>query len=116
MGSEASFTVRVESRNGVAKVALEGKLDVATAPTLTHHLNLAEQEDVRAIALDLRDLTFVDSSGLRVLLQAKTRAKTNGHQLLILGVGPTPRRRFDVTGTASLLDEGDATKVLDLFT
>jgi len=96
-------------------VALGGELDVATAPALTHYLRLAEQEDVRAIALDLRDLTFVDPSGLRVLLQAKSRARTNGHQLLLLEVGSAPRRLFDVTGTASLLEDGDAMNVLDRF-
>ncbi len=116
MGPEPSFTIRVESRNQVTMVTLGGELDVASAPTLTRHLKLAEQSDVCSIALDLRDLTFIDSSGLRVLLQANSRAKTNGHRLLILGVGPTPRRMLDATGTASLLDTTDAVGVLDRFT
>ena len=116
MGCETPFTVRVEARNGVARMALAGELDMVTAPVLNDELARAEQESVRTIMLDLRDLTFIDSSGLYVCIQARQRSDLNGHRFLIVGASPFTRRVFEVSGTKFLLDDADATGTLDRFT
>ena len=115
MGSEPSFTARIDSRNGVARIVLAGELDMDSLTSLTDRLKLAELDGARTIALDLRDLTFMDSSGLRALLQARDRARTNGHRFVIVGVGPSVRRVFEVSGMESLLDDDGATNILDQF-
>lgn len=117
MEFEAPFTAQIESRNGVARIALSGELDMATVPVLKEHLTHFEQNGVSAIMLDLRDLTFVDSSGLHAFLQARMRAKTNGHQIILVGATPTARRLFDLTHTTEfLLEDENVVNVLDQFT
>ena len=49
-------------------IALTGELDMATAPILDDQLTTCEQGGSRTIVLDLRDLRFIDSSGLRMVV------------------------------------------------
>ena len=57
------FSAQIESRDGVARIALTGELDMSTVPQLEHHLDACQADGVRAIVVDLGDLGFVDSSG-----------------------------------------------------
>jgi anti-sigma B factor antagonist len=116
MGFAPQLTARIESRNGVARIALEGDLDMATVPVLTDHLGRFEADGVAGIMLDLRELTFVDCSGLRVFLAARARSNANGHRFILVGATPGARRLFELTGTQFLLDEQDAVSLLDRFT
>jgi anti-anti-sigma factor len=116
MGFAPQLTARIESRNGVARIALEGDLDMATVPVLSDHLGHFEADGVAGIMLDLRDLTFVDCSGLRVFLEARERSNANGHRFILVGASPGARRLFELTGTKFLLDEQEAVSLLDRFT
>lgn len=115
MGSEPLFTTRTEWRNRVANVALVGEFDLAGVPTLEKDLAPVESNGVRAILLDLRELTFLDGSAVHALVAAKRRAKANGHQLVVVGADPSSRRLFELTRTQFLLDERDALDVLEQF-
>jgi anti-sigma B factor antagonist len=116
MGFALQFTAQIESRNGVTRIALEGELDIATAPVLSDVLARFEAESAVGIMLDLRDLTFVDCSGLRTILAARERSKANGHRFILVGAGSVARRVFELTGTEFLLDEQEAVSLLDQFT
>jgi anti-anti-sigma factor len=116
MGFAPQFIARIESRNGVARIALEGELDMETVPVLGDHLARFEADGVAGIMLDLRDLTFVDCSGLRIFLAARERSKANGHRFILVGASPAARRLFELTGTQFLLDEQEAVSLLDRFT
>jgi anti-anti-sigma factor len=116
MGSASQFTARVESRSDVARIAMTGELDTATVPTLLGQLTPIEQNGFNAIMLDLREVSFVDSSGLRAFLEASQRAKTNGHRLILIGASPSLRRLFALTRMEFLLDEQDAASTLGRFT
>ena len=107
MGSGPQLSFDTKSRNGVACVAVRGELDMATAQRLDGCLEPFEGDGLSAIVLDLRELTFIDSSGLRALLRASDRATTNQHRLILVGANPAARRFFEITRTQSLLnDEG----------
>lgn len=116
MGFQPQFTTSIESRNGVARVALSGELDLATVPMLRGHLAHLEREDVVAIVLDLRDLTFLDCSGLHAFLIAREHAVANEHRLILVGTSARTRRLFELTGTEFLLDDREAVGVLARFT
>lgn len=116
MGSAPQFEARTEARNGVARIAMAGELDLATAPILTEELAVVEQDGAGVIMLDLRDVSFVDSSGLHVFLQAHQRASSNGHRLILIGASPSIRRLFAMTNTEFLLDEQEAVSLLGQFT
>jgi len=83
------------SRSGPAVViALQGELDMAGAATLEAEL---ERLDSDALVLDLRGLTFMDSSGLRVLVVNAQRAQERGRRFaLVPGAAPV-MRVFEIT-------------------
>ena len=116
MGSTPQLTVRVETNNGVARIALSGELDVASAPTLQEHLARSGQGDVEEILVDLRDLSFLDSTGLHAFVQAKERAEANGRRLILVGTRASSRRMFELTQTQFLLDDEKAIDVMGRFT
>jgi len=116
MGSVHAFTIREEMRNRVVRLALTGELDLRTAPMLTDRLIGFEGDGIDGIILDLRELSFVDSSGLHAFRRAKDHAATNGHRLAIVGASRGPRQVFDLTQTEYLLAEPEALALLDQFT
>jgi anti-sigma B factor antagonist len=105
MRPQPPFETRVEEHDGVAVMALSGELDIATAPILRENLAPFEGNGVSTIVLDLRDLTFIDSSGLLAFLEARRRAMSHGHRLIVSGASPAAQRLFELTGTKFLLHE-----------
>ena len=115
IGTGRSFTTRIDERNGVTRLALWGELDLSTVPFLIEQLTALEQVGGSTIMLDLRELTFIDSSGLHAIVQAYRRSELNRHQLLLVGANPTARRLFELTGTEFLLDGRGTSEVLGRF-
>jgi anti-sigma B factor antagonist len=99
------FSAQIESRNGVARIALTGELDMSTVPELEHHLGACEAEGTTAIVVDIQDLGFVDSSDLHASVRARTDAQTNGHRLHLVGASRAAQRVFELTGTGFLIEE-----------
>ena len=116
MGTSQALTTRIDARNGVTSLALSGELDLATVPILNDQLAASEQDGTKAIVLDLRDLEFIDSSGLHEIVRAYRRSETNGHRLLLVGANPLTRRLCEMTGTEFLLDGQGTAQVLGRFT
>lgn len=110
------FGIQLDCRNGVARLALRGELDLATARKLEEHLMLVEQDGVGAVLLDLRDLTFVDSTGLHTFLKAKSRAADNGHRFALVGANGQLKRILEVTATQGEFDEQEGVRLLAQFT
>jgi len=110
------FHIQDDRRNGIARLALRGELDLATAPRLETHLTRVEQDGVEAILLDLRDLTFVDSLGLLTFLKGRSRAVDNGHRFALVGANDQVRRLLQLTATEEILDEHESLQLLDRFT
>ncbi len=82
-------------------VALEGRLDTATAPQLEEELK-ASFDDVESIVMDFEKLAYISSAGLRVLLSAqKIMTKKGG--LVIKNVNETIMEIFEVTGFVDIL-------------
>jgi anti-sigma B factor antagonist len=82
-------------------LALRGELDVATVPRLADPLREAIAAGKTAVVIDLGELTFLDSTGLMVLLNALRRVVRQGGNLVIVCTNPTVLRLFDITGTAA---------------
>lgn len=87
---------------GTAWVHLAGEFDVANAPRVERTLREALC-DVSLVVLDLRGLTFMDLTGLRVILDACSQARGEGRELNVLG-GPQVERLFALTGTAEAVN------------
>jgi anti-sigma B factor antagonist len=110
------FGIQLDCRNGVARLALRGELDMATARKLEEHLMVVEQDGVGAVLIDLRDLTFVDSTGLHTFLKAKSRAADNGHRFALVGANGQLKRILEVTATQEEFDEQEGVRLLAQFT
>ena len=67
----------------MARVRVTGELDIATAPILEHTLRAAEQRAAR-IVLDLRELAFMDSCGVHVILDAAARMSADRGRLVLV--------------------------------
>ena len=95
------FDVRVEARDREVWVVPVGELDVDTATELQESLGLALRSDAATIVLDLRELAFMDSTGLRVIIEACS-AKDGPPVSLVAGPEPV-QAVFNVTGLATEL-------------
>ena len=94
-----------ERRGGTAHVELSGELDIASTRRLEPRLTQVEREPaLERLVLDLRRVTFIDSTGLSLLLNADSRARKGGWRLTIVtGDGP-PRRILRTVGLEDQLD------------
>jgi len=87
---------RVQDRDR-ARVVPHGELDLDTIGVVEQHLHDLRQAGVREIVLDLRKLTFMDSSGLHAIFKAARLAKQDGASFVLI---PGPRaiqRLFELT-------------------
>ncbi len=89
------------------RLALRGELDLATAPLLDEALRAAG-EAARTVVLDLRGLSFLDSTGLRTVLQADARARSDGHDLLVVRGPHAVHRVFALAGVDGVVTLVDA--------
>jgi anti-sigma B factor antagonist len=79
-------------------VIVHGDIDIAGGPVLDDLLRTCENSN-KTLVLDLHDVSFIDSSGLRSLLNASRRAQDRGSSVVLRGVGPEVARLLDITGT-----------------
>ena len=86
-----------------AYVHLTGELDLSTAPELERTLQQA-QARAPVVVLDLRELTFIDSFGLHVIVNAKARAKRAGGRSIVVRGARQLDRLMTATGLCKLLE------------
>ncbi len=85
-------------------ITLAGDLDPATAPLLEEAIETAmEDASVERIVLDLSQLSFVDSSGLRVFVTAREALGGRGGELILRSPTDNTRRLLDITGLGEVI-------------
>jgi anti-sigma B factor antagonist len=86
---------REEARN---TLALDGELDLVTAPGVEDTIAGLCVDGARELVLDMRNVIFMDSSGLRTVLAGMDMCRLHNCEfMLIAGNGPC-RRLFELTG------------------
>ena len=78
-------------------VALAGELDLPAAPLVRDALARALHEPRQRLIIDLSGLTFIDSSGLHVLLQVERRCRNTGRGLIVRPGPPNVQKVFELT-------------------
>jgi anti-anti-sigma factor len=91
---------------------LRGELEAANAPAVQASLNDAAAFDADLV-VDCADLTFIDSSGLAVLVSTQQMLAARGHRLRIVNARAATERVFQVTGLTELLHPGTRTDLSD---
>ncbi len=113
---EEQFTeqlaVEARTHRRTALVALRGELDLVTVSKVAEVLEGLElqAEGVRHLVLDLRGLTFMDSSGLHELIRQNEFARSNRHNLAVVRGTNAIERLLELTGVKDhlvLVDDPD---------
>ena len=110
--AEEQLAVEARTHRRTALVALRGELDMLTVSKVAEVIDgLEPQADgVRHLVLDLRGLTFMDSSGLHELIKQNEFARSNRHNLAVVRGTEAIERLLDVTGVKDnlvLVDDPD---------
>ena len=82
---------------GGVRLSLTGELDLASAPRVEEELERVERDGPPRLVLDLRGLTFMDSTGLRLIAGADARPRADDRRLTIVQGPPAVRRVFEIT-------------------
>lgn len=94
----ALFAVDTEHAGRCARLALRGELDIATVRVLDDELRDVWSRDVRRVEIDLRELTFIGSSGVAALLEANAQARRRDCALTLVRGPIAIQRIFELTG------------------
>jgi anti-anti-sigma factor len=86
-----------------AWVQVAGELDIATSPQLEQTLR---EPRAHLVVLDLRELAFMDSSGVHAIVNASARARQLGRRLVLLRGPPRVDRVFGLTGSSADVENG----------
>jgi anti-sigma B factor antagonist len=104
MASNALFSVdRVDQPGGPVLLRLRGELDVHGAPVFRAQL-LDLLPERPPLIVDLQALDFMDSSGLAVLLELRSRGRNNGWNVSVRGARGRVRELLERTGTLTLVE------------
>jgi anti-sigma B factor antagonist len=98
------FEVSCVETEGRARLRLHGELDMSSAPMLAQELKAVESHHPREIVLDLAQLSFMDVTGLRTILDAARRARRDGGSVVIANPMPHIIRLLELTAIDQSLD------------
>jgi anti-sigma B factor antagonist len=102
--SGVPFSVQERDEGGVRVIAVAGELDIATAPALCARLDASRTARRPRVLIDLSDVEFCDSTGLRALLGAASEVRTHGGRFAIVSrPGGDVARLLDIVGAAEWL-------------
>jgi anti-anti-sigma factor len=83
---------------GICVVRVSGELDLATAPAFDVVIRDVLATRPKQLVADLSSLTYINSSGMHVLLRADIRLSREGGRVVILGARPEVRVPLDLIG------------------
>ena len=97
--------MRVErfAEAGHIRVTVRGDIDLTTVGELSRQLSAAARDEERDVVVDLRDVTFLDSTGVRALVDAYKEAERKGHEMSVSGARSWVAKMLELTGVAGLL-------------
>ena len=81
------FAVEPSRNGGSVRISVHGELDLRTGPRVLAELERAEREPPEKIVLDLTGVTFFDSTGLQIVLDADHRAREGGWSFAVAAGG-----------------------------
>ena len=93
--SEVLASVRRHRIDGVVVLSVSGEVDLANAPSLRAHLKTAI-ETADFVVVDLKDLKYIDSSGIKALLDAHGTFAPRGRSIVLAAVSPMVQRVWEI--------------------
>ena len=108
------MNVNVEHEGDVVVVRAIGKMDALTAPTMQDAIDEVLNEQPSHVVIEMSDVPYISSAGLRVFIRAAKAAKGSG-KLAVCGLHENVRQVFELAGfdkIMSLCDDLDAAKAI----
>jgi anti-sigma B factor antagonist len=96
-----------------ALIAVAGEIDVATVLELDQILLRARDRGANRLVVDLRDVTFMDTTGISVLVRWTRVARRAGFRFTVIPGEGAARRVLDLTGVLETLDLADEPPVAE---
>jgi anti-sigma B factor antagonist len=100
---DSPLQILVSHLKDQAHVVLAGELDGATAPFLLRTLVDVDATLEGDLILDIRQLSFIDSTGLSVFVTQHKKLEAKGQKLVIYAPSAMARRLFEITGLEQVL-------------
>jgi anti-sigma B factor antagonist len=102
MHSPDILRVTVQQLDDARLIRAVGELDMSSTPTLRHELEAARHQSVTAL-LDMSDVTFIDSTGLHLLLEASRSTGRADWSFFIVRPSTAVERLIEISGTRDRL-------------
>lgn len=101
---QSHFRVEVQNHDHAAVIAVSGELDLASSPALEEELErVSGAQELDLVIVDLRELEFMDSTGLSVLIRAQQRTEEQGRRFGLVKGSQQVERLLSLTGVAARL-------------
>ena len=95
----AALRIEVDSQGQTARIALIGEMDLVSAGEFNSTFErVVSDSAIRHLVVDLRGLSFIDSTGLEGIFRADTKARRDGFNLAVVKGPPLINRIFLLTG------------------
>ncbi|MBO9129816.1 anti-sigma F factor antagonist [Bacillus sp. 165] len=99
-----SLSINLEVKQSVLCIRLAGELDHHTAEKLRREVtDKIEKEAINHIVLNLEKLSFMDSSGLGVILGRYKHIKSLGGEMVVCAISPAVKRLFEMSGLFKII-------------
>jgi anti-anti-sigma factor len=97
------FGCELEFERERVRVRPIGEIDIATVSVVEAHLSELKAAGFKQVTLDLRAVCFLDSTGLRMILEWDACSRADGFAFSLVAGPPTVQRLFDLTDTTARL-------------
>lgn len=109
---QSNFKVDVHDARQAVVIDVRGELDLASSPALEQELESSAVTSASLVIVDLRELEFMDSTGLSVLVRAHQRAVESGQRFAVVRGPQQVQRLLSLTGVAERLTLADSPEEL----
>ena len=110
------LTITSETGQGVVTIRPAGSLDSNTYTSLQEHIAaVTTKSKPRALVLDLRDLSYISSAGVRVVIAAQKSMKAAGGEFAMTNLQPQIRKVFEIIMVLPSLNVFESVADLDRY-
>lgn len=99
-----NLTINIDEVNSQAIMTLKGEIDIYTATKLKEELNSLVSEHKADVIVDLKNVTYMDSTGLGTFVSALKQSEKAGSSLRLIRANDRLFRLFQVTGLDDVID------------
>jgi len=100
---DSSLTVSIVYEGSITRLVAVGEIDASSANTFEAAATQSLAERPPAIEIDLTDVSFIDSSGLRAIIALSNRAREHAIDISVSGLSAAARRVLEITGLIDTL-------------